>query len=64
MEEVNEEEMKDQVKEKEVKEELKDEVAKEEEIERKVWLPGIEPSSSEVEVEGANHCAMPSQTKL
>ena len=35
-----------------------------EEIERESGTAGIEPMISEVEVEGANQCAMLSQTKL
>ena len=36
----------------------------EEEIGRENVAAGIEPTISEVEVEGANQCATPSQTKL
>ena len=35
-----------------------------EEIERESVAAGIEPTISQVEVEGANQCAMLSQTKL
>ena len=35
-----------------------------EEIERESVAAGIEPTSSVVEVEGANQCATPSQIKL
>ena len=35
-----------------------------EEIERESEEAGIEPTTSEVEAEGANQCATPSQTKL
>ena len=35
-----------------------------EELERESAAAGIEPSISEVEVEGANQCATLSQTKL
>ena len=49
--------------EKEVKEneELDEE---EEDMKERVCPPGIEPTISEVEVEGANQWATPSQTKL
>ena len=33
-------------------------------MKEKMGLPGIEPTTSEVEVEGANQWATPSQTKL
>ena len=33
-------------------------------MKEKMGLPGIEPTISEVEVEGANQWATPSQTKL
>ena len=36
----------------------------EEELERESVEAGIEPTISEVEVEGANQCATPSQTML
>ena len=41
-----------------------EEEEEEKEVNEKVMPPGIEPTTSEVEVEGANQCAMPSQTKL
>ena len=36
----------------------------EKDVNEKVKTPGIEPTTSEVEVEGANQCATQSQTKL
>ena len=49
----------------ESKEMMEEEVDEDiEEIERERVAPGIELTISEVEVEGANRCAMPSQTKL
>ena len=58
MDEANEEE--------EVKENEEEDVSKGsfgEETERESVAPGIEPTISEVEVEGANQCATLSQTK-
>ena len=49
----------------ESKEMMEEEVDEDiEEIERERVAPGIEPTISEVEVEGANQCAMLSQTNL
>ena len=47
--------------------ELKEMMEEEEEVvvlAREFAAAGIEPTISEVEVEGANQCATPSQTKL
>ena len=41
-----------------------EEKTKDEDIERDGVATGVEPTISEVEVEGANQCATPSQTKL